>query len=188
MVNEKMTAIADKIRSLMGIEDKMGLDVMATNLETEQTNVESAFAAVGNKGGTVPSSKVSSNLASAISSIPVGNAIQTKTGSFTTNSQGTATVTDLGFKPDFVAIDGGTYVGSYGSGTKVFNGAAFTAGNVNKSSLTITPLANSQHILTDIILTQTDSGFSVTAKNWAADWTESICANRTLSYVAVKYT
>ena len=55
-VNSKMTAIADKIRSLLGITGAMGLDAMATNLETEQTNVASAFSAVGDKGGTVPSS------------------------------------------------------------------------------------------------------------------------------------
>lgn len=35
-------------------------------------NVADSFTAVGNKGGTVPSSKVSDNLASAINSIPTG--------------------------------------------------------------------------------------------------------------------
>lgn len=35
-------------------------------------NVSNAFAAIGNKGGTVPSSKVSENLATAIQSIPTG--------------------------------------------------------------------------------------------------------------------
>lgn len=35
-------------------------------------NITAAFAAIGNKGGTVPSSKVSGNLATAINSIPEG--------------------------------------------------------------------------------------------------------------------
>jgi hypothetical protein len=35
-----MTAIADKIRALLGLSDKMGLDAMATNLETVQDEVE----------------------------------------------------------------------------------------------------------------------------------------------------
>lgn len=38
-VNSKMTEIADKIRSLLGINGKLGLDAMATNLETANTEV-----------------------------------------------------------------------------------------------------------------------------------------------------
>lgn len=72
-VKEKMTAIADKIRALLGISGTMGLDAMAANLGTEQTNVSAAFTAIGNKGGTVPSSKVSGNLASAIRTIPTSS-------------------------------------------------------------------------------------------------------------------
>lgn len=39
VVNSKMTAIADKIRDLLGISDKMGLDAMATNLGTAVNEV-----------------------------------------------------------------------------------------------------------------------------------------------------
>lgn len=39
VVNSKMTAIADKIRDLLGISDKMGLDSMATNLGTAVNEV-----------------------------------------------------------------------------------------------------------------------------------------------------
>ena len=38
-VNSAMTAIADKIRALLGISGTMGLDAMATNLTTAQTEV-----------------------------------------------------------------------------------------------------------------------------------------------------
>lgn len=38
-VNSKMTSIADKIRSLLGISGKLGLDAMDTNLETANTEV-----------------------------------------------------------------------------------------------------------------------------------------------------
>ena len=181
-VNSKMTAIADKIRSLLGITGKMGLDAMATNLEMEQTNVSNAFTVIGNKGGTVPSSKVSGNIASAIDSIPTGVTVQTKSGTFTTNSYGTATA-NCGFKPDFVAIDGGTY-----QGTRMYNGTAFTAGNVSKSTFMIMPANTNTHIQTSLVLSQTSTGFSVTAKNLASDWSATNCSNRTLSYVAVKYT
>lgn len=39
--NSKMTAIADKIRSILGISGTMGLDAMATNLGTVQNSVDS---------------------------------------------------------------------------------------------------------------------------------------------------
>ena len=38
---EKMTAIADNIRSLLGLTEKLGLDAMTENLETANTEVES---------------------------------------------------------------------------------------------------------------------------------------------------
>lgn len=39
-VKSKMTAIADRIRSLLGISGTMGLDNMATNLDTAQNEVD----------------------------------------------------------------------------------------------------------------------------------------------------
>ena len=38
-VNTKMTALADKVRSLLGLTGKLGLDAMATNLTTANTEV-----------------------------------------------------------------------------------------------------------------------------------------------------
>lgn len=71
-IQSSMTAIANKIRAIRGITGTMGLSTMETNLTTVQTDINNAFTAVGNKKGTVPSSKVSGNLASAINSIPAG--------------------------------------------------------------------------------------------------------------------
>lgn len=71
-VNSKMTAIADDIRSILGISGVMGLDAMKTNLDTVQNDLIGAFTAVSDKGGTIPASKVSGNLASAIASIVTG--------------------------------------------------------------------------------------------------------------------
>lgn len=82
-VNSKMTAIADKIRALLGTSSDLSLDAMATNLGTVQTNVSNAFTVIRNKGGTVPSSQVSGNLASAIESIPSGTTTSTTVGSAT---------------------------------------------------------------------------------------------------------
>jgi hypothetical protein len=108
MPYEKMTAINNKIRSILGITGKMGLDAMATNLETVSTNIADAFTAVSSKGGTVPETKVSGGLANAINSIQTdtGLSVQRKTGKITP-SNGGFTV-NCGFKPDLVIIKNGT--------------------------------------------------------------------------------
>lgn len=53
--------------------------------------VNSAYTAVGNKGGTVPASKTVANLASAIDSISGGS---TPTGEISITENGTYNVTD----------------------------------------------------------------------------------------------
>lgn len=180
-VNSKMTAIADKIRALLGVSGKMGLDAMATNLGTEQTNVANAFTSIGNKGGTVPSSKVSGNLASAINSIPEGVTITRKSGTLTTNTSGKATV-NCGFKPDLVAINGGQ-TGS----TKIFCAAMFTEGNITSTGFTIAP-PSSNYIFTNLQIDQNNTGFSVIAVDTTSSFGTSAAENRQIPYVAMKYT
>lgn len=181
-VNSKMTAIAEKIRALLGISGTMGLDAMATNLGTEQTNVTNAFTAVGNKGGTVPTSKVSGNLASAINSIPSGVTIQKKTGTIRTNSSGSASVTGLGFKPDIVAFDGGTDL----SGGYVYAGVMFTEAGRSQLNIVLPPPTN--YFLTNGQVTQTSNGFSVSLAKVKNDMSYAADSYRSISYVAIKYT
>ena len=180
-VNSKMTSIADKIRSLLGITGTMGLDAMATNLGKEQTNVANAFTAVGNKGGTVPSSKVSGNLASAIATIPEGVTVQKKTGTLTTNFMGTASV-NVGFKPDIVAFDFGDLQGKYN-----YSGVMFA--EANRSPITFAaPPTSTSYVMSPMTVTQTSNGFSLTAKKLSTSFSESNETNRKLNYVAIKYT
>lgn len=68
-VNTKMTAIADKVRTLLGVSGKMGLDAMAANLQTACTEVSNAYTAISEKGGTLPGSLNIVNLPTAIDSI-----------------------------------------------------------------------------------------------------------------------
>ena len=68
-VNTKMTAIADKIRTLLGVSGKMGLDAMDANLDTACTEVSNAYAAITEKGGTVPEALNIVNLSAAINSL-----------------------------------------------------------------------------------------------------------------------
>lgn len=71
-VNTKMTAIADKIRGLLGLTGTMGLDAMATHLGTEQANITAALTALSDKGVDVPSGANSDNLAELIAAIEAG--------------------------------------------------------------------------------------------------------------------
>ena len=82
-VNSKMTAIADKIRTLLGLTGTMGLDEMAAHLGTEQSNVTAALAAIAGKGVTVPDGSNSNSLASLIAGIEAGGGAKIATGSFT---------------------------------------------------------------------------------------------------------
>ena len=69
-VNSKMTAIADKIRSLLGSTSKMGLDAMATNLSTLQSQIAAALTTIADKGVSVPSGAVAGNLSALIALLP----------------------------------------------------------------------------------------------------------------------
>lgn len=178
MVYDKMTAIADKIRSLLGVTGKMGLDAMASNLETEQTNIAAAFASVESKGGAVPESKVSGNLANAILGIPEGAEIKKKTGSFSTRS-GSATV-DCGFAPDlFYFTTNGKEDGYLITGCLAFEAS-------NQTKLNTTTWDSDDNTI-DVFGTKNTSGVSIKAVTYDDSWNEHSYSS-SFSYVAVKYT
>ena len=182
-VNSKMTSIADKIRSLLGITGTMGLDAMATNLGTEQTNVANAFTAVGNKGGTVPSSKVSGNLASAIASIPEGVTVQIKTGTVTGVS-GSAKTVSCGFKPDAVFFTG---TDPQANNRAIHSGVAFTEKNVTSMS-TFYTTSSTSYILSILTVGQVSNGFTVSGIRISTSGQQSNESNRSIPYIAIKYT
>lgn len=179
-INTKMTAIADRIRALLGLSGTMGLDAMATNLATEQTNINNAFTAVNSKGGTVPSSKVSGNLAAAINSIPNGVTVQRKSGTFTTDSSGNASVT-CGFKPDLVVLHR-----SDASTKNAFSCAAAFAEDSRKSRIDLGLLSSTDSFY-EILVSRSDTGFSIYMTEYLEDWSDST-TETTFSYIAVKYT
>lgn len=186
LVVEKMTAIADKIRVLLGLTGTMGVDAMANNLGTALTELENAYTAVGNKNGTIPAEKTIGNLSSAIGTVSTGVAVQKKSGSARTSSKGSFTV-DCGFKPDFVflhhnekdADDGCLYSAAVSFTEETRTGAS------GKSPY-LAMWSNS--CIYSIYVSQTDSGFYLEAWKYDDDWNSSDASNTTFNYVAVKYT
>ena len=183
-VQTAMTAIADKIRAILGVSGAMGLDAMAANLGTVQTDIDGAYTAVGSKGGTVPSSRVSGGLASAISSIPLGVNVQRKAGSFTTNASGNATV-NCGFQPDIVYIRGIT--STIGDETFDYSMAIAFAEDGRSHCNTCMWYGEAGNIL-DVMWTRSETGFSVSVSQYDADFHESVSSKTTHIYVALKYT
>lgn len=145
-------------------------------------HVADVYEAVEAKGGTLPNTQTSANMFQAVQSIPTntGVEVQVQTGSYSTNSSGSATVS-CGFKPDavFLYATGGQYY-SYG-------GVAFTAFNKTSGNSLIVGSSTS-YAYANHTITQTSSGFSVSAKRYSASFKESNDSNRSIQYVAIKYT
>lgn len=172
-VNSKMTAIADKIRAIRGTTGTMDLDAMATNLGTVQNDLTAAFTAIGNKGGTVPSSKVSGNLASAINSIPAGAAIQRKTGTFT--SAASVTV-NCGFQPDI-------FITQMTGNGKNYDLCFALAEHSNRWAMGM----YGTYVI-EMKATRTSSGVTLTINGYSASWGSVDISGTSVSYTAIKYT
>ena len=113
-----------------------------------------------------------------------GVAVQRKTGSFTTDSNGAATV-DCGFKPDAVFLVATTTYG--GNPTTIYAAVPFyEIGATTASTYVCGP--NSSYAFAHYALTQNSSGFSVThAKRYDTSFDESNDSYRTINYFAIKY-
>ena len=149
-------------------------------------NVSAAFTAIGNKGGNVPYSKVSGNLASAINSIPEGVAVQRRTGTFTTDSNGLAIV-DCGFQPDYVVVhadgvtesDGGFYE----------TNLTFPLCERQGLSESLNATAGSdRYVFIDAYMMALNSGFGIELYRIGWDWKWSLISEESFDYVAIKYT
>jgi hypothetical protein len=111
-----------------------------------------------------------------------GTTAQIKTGTVTGVS-GTAKTVDCGFKPDAIFFTGTSPYDNQ----KHHAGVAFTAGNVT-STKTLFPGSSSSYVLSAFTVTQTSSGFSVNGIRLDTSLKETNESNRSLSYIAIKYT
>ena len=181
IVGEKMSAIANLIRTILGTTEKMGVDAIATNLESILTGLENAYTAVGSKNGTIPEQKTIGNLANAIGTVNAGVHVQKKSGWFTTNNKGNATV-NCGFLPDMVFFT----VNESKQGYLYNCAAAFAECNSNSIDLSMWT-THAYFALFDIMVTRTASGFSITACT-RTEALEKNYSELTFNYIAVKYT
>lgn len=110
-VNKKMTAIADEVRSLLGVTGVMGLDTIESNLNTANSSVTAAMNSLMNKGAVIPSDANVTSLSSIIESIQIGGGLKYTSGKISFNSDyyvssgdGTAVTHNLGVVPEAIFI------------------------------------------------------------------------------------
>lgn len=89
-VHEKMTAIADQIRSLTGETERIGLDSMVSGLEQIQEAVDEAIAVLKSRGVAVPAGSSVTALAELINTIP-DNGVDTSDATATANDMAEGT-------------------------------------------------------------------------------------------------
>lgn len=205
-VKSKMTAIADKIRALLGLSDTMGLDAMATNLETVQDEVEiqdeliSRIAGVlagkaGGGNGIVPSGTKTitengthdvTQYASAEANVSTdGVIVQRVSGSCVSPAVFQSTTVDVGFKPDIVTFpDYGVITGNTIENTTSSATAFFAeSNNYNKWMQTH---GSESGVVYQITVKQGENGFTLSGVDDYATGTR--VDGKTINYVAIKYT
>ena len=111
-----------------------------------------------------------------------GITVQVKTGTVTGVS-GSAKTVSLGFKPDAVFFTG--TVPSYNS--KIHAGVAFMEANVTSMDTYFAPPSTS-YIFSTLTVAQTSTGFTVKGVRINTSFQTSNESNRSLSYIAIKYT
>lgn len=112
-----------------------------------------------------------------------GVTVRIKTGTVTRVS-GTNKTVNCGFKPDIVIFTG---LNSVNNNALVHACAAFTADNVTSVDTLFVP-SNTSYVLSYFTVTQTTNGFSVKGIRLDSSLQSSNESNRTLDYIAIKYT
>lgn len=99
-----LTAIADKIRTLIGTTAKMKPSAMDNNINTAITAVESAKTAITEKGVTVPDSADVTDLATYIGQIVTGHPLASGSKTLSSNATSMSITHNLGVEPAGIII------------------------------------------------------------------------------------
>lgn len=150
--------------------------------DTTLTAIGDAIRAKTETTDLIPVSDVPAQIAA----IKTGVTVQETTGTFTTNTSGTATVT-CGFQPDLVVVTKNET--NIESGTTYTYVAAFPFKDFTSKKITV-PMwtTSSSGYIYDFYPTQTTTGFSVTVKMWDESWESSTVKNTSFNYTAYKFT
>lgn len=153
--------------------------VDADQLDSDLSGIANA---IRKKGGTSASMSFPNGFSSAINAISTGVTVQRKSGTFTTNSSGEATV-NCGFKPDAVFFTGTNPM----SNNSAFHaGVAFTEVGANSMETIFVP-PSAGYLFSSLVTTQSTSGFTVRAIKLSTSLQTGTDGNRTVKYIAVKY-
>lgn len=156
---------------------------MANEYAVNAADLTSVADAIRTKGGTSAQLAFPSGFVSAIGALG-GAKVKTASGSFKTNSSGTATVSNLSFKPDLVFL-------SVKDSQNYFScsaGFAFTAAGATELSNLIPPSTFGTYVFSACTLKQASNGFSATVTRANSSFAFSNDTNRSISYTAIKYT
>lgn len=144
-------------------------------------DLESVAESIRSKGGTSEQLAFPDGFKSAIDAISKGVTIQRKTG--TVSISGTDKSVECGLKPDAVFFTGTVPY----TGEAVHAGVAFTEKNVT-SMATMFSGPSSSYVLSSFTVTQTSTGFTVKGVKLNTSLEQSNESNRSVNYIAIKYT
>lgn len=136
---------------------------------------------IRSKGGTSEQLAFPDGFKSAIDAISKGVTIQRKTG--TVSISGTDKSVECGFKPDAVFFTGKDPYG----GTTNHGGVAFHESGATSLGTYFSPPSTS-YIMSWWTVTQTSTGFKVKGSKLSTSAQQSSESNRSVNYIAIKYT
>lgn len=151
---------------------------MLVDADQLDADLEIVADSIRDKGGTSDKLTFPEGFKNAVDAISKGIAVQTKSGSFSTGSNGHATVS-CGFKPDMLYVTKGESYQWY----KVSACFAFHAAGSDRIN---TGMWTGETVI-DGYATRNESGASLNMKTYDESWNEIGYAGM-FSYVAVKYT
>ena len=151
------------------------------NADQLDADLESVADSIRTKAGKTEKLAFPDGFKSIVDGISTGVTVQVKTGTVTGVS-GTAKTVNLGFKPDAVFFTGTDP--SYN--TKIHAGVAFMEANVTSMDTYFVPSSTS-YIFSALTVAQTSTGFTVKGVRINTSLQVSNESNRSLSYIAIKY-